>query len=244
MVPAPGIRIDGSLALDGWPVFSGLGLDLRAGQWTALLGPSGVGKSSLLRVAAGLIGPPDFAGTVTTTDGAPLAGRLAWMAQADLLLPWASVLENVLIGARLRGAPPARERALAALEAVGIAEKAAALPATLSGGQRQRAALARTLYEDAPVVLLDEPFSALDALTRTRLQDLAARLLAGRTVVMVTHEPLEAIRLADRLLVMGARGIAEGPSLAPRAPGAPRALADPAVLRLQADLLAALEGAE
>ncbi len=237
MTDAPGIRIEGSLTLEGWPVFDGLSLEIAAGAWTAVLGPSGVGKSSLLRIAAGLLGAPDFTGNVAISDGRPLEGRIAWMAQSDLLLPWASVRDNVVIGARLRRGKPDLARADAALEAVGIAEKAAQLPAKLSGGQRQRAALARTLYEDRPVVLLDEPFSALDALTRTRLQDLAHRVLEGRTVVMVTHEPLEALRLAEKVFVMGAGGVAEAG--VPAAP-APREAGDAEVLRLQAELLARL----
>ncbi len=136
-------------------------------------------------------------------DGAGLDGRIALMAQQDLLLPWLSVRDNVLLGHRLRGASRAelrrlREPAAALLARVGLERDADRLPGTLSGGMRQRAALARTLMEDRPIVLMDEPFSALDVVTRHRLQDLAAELLVGRTVLLVTHNPLEALRLGHR----------------------------------------------
>src|SRR5690606_20731218 len=115
----------------------------------------------------------------------------------DQLLPWASALANVTIGARLRGARPDLDRARALLDAVGLLPLAGRRPDTLSTGQRQRVALARTLYEDRPIVVLDEPFSALDPVTRHAMQDLAAGLLAGRSVLMITHDPQEAMRLAD-----------------------------------------------
>ena len=126
------------------------------------------------------------------------------MAQQDLLVPWQRVVGNVMLGAHWRGrpAPEDRQRAQRLLDQVGLAGKAGQWPDELSGGQRQRVALARTLFEDASVVLMDEPFSAVDAITRLELHDLASRLLADRTVIMVTHDPLEALRLADRILIL------------------------------------------
>jgi putative hydroxymethylpyrimidine transport system ATP-binding protein len=117
------------------------------------------------------------------------------------------------------------------------------LPATLSGGQRQRVALARTLMEDRPAVLMDEPFSSLDAITRTRLQDLAATLLYGKTVLLVTHDPLEALRLGDLVYVMAGRPATVEPPLRPGGEP-PRAVDDPGLLELQAALLARLTKAQ
>lgn len=204
---APSVILTGGhLRFAGKEVFRDLNLTLPAGKWTCLLGPSGVGKTSLLRQLAGLRAEDgELEGTVAAGDGTPLADRVAYMAQQDLLLPWATVLENVLIGRKLRGEPirpQDRERALAVLADVGVAAEAGSLPATLSGGMRQRVALARTLFEDRPVILMDEPFSSLDAITRRRLQDLAVNLLAGRTVLLVTHDPMEALRVADDILVL------------------------------------------
>ncbi len=122
----------------------------------SLLGASGAGKTSLLRVMAGLA--PATRGEVVASDGQPIQGRLAWMGQKDLLYPWLSVRDNVALGARLRGEKVDRARVAALLEQVELSSCADARPATLSGGMRQRAALARTLYEDRPIVLMDEPF--------------------------------------------------------------------------------------
>ncbi|OSC51841.1 ABC transporter ATP-binding protein, partial [Klebsiella pneumoniae] len=206
------------------------------GQWVSLLGASGAGKTSLLRVMAGLA--PATRGEVVASDGQPIQGRLAWMGQKDLLYPWLSVRDNVALGARLRGEKVDRARVAALLEQVELSSCADARPATLSGGMRQRAALARTLYEDRPIVLMDEPFSALDTLTRTRIQTLAATLLAGRTVVLITHDPQEACRLSHRLLVLSAADgdIDDSHHLAgtpPRAPDAPDLLIGQAALLQQ-----------
>lgn len=216
-------------------------MTLEAGRITALLGPSGSGKSSLLRLVAGLLPAPSGA-TIAATDGAPVAGRLAWMAQQDLLLPWRDLLGNVTLGAALRGAPADLGRAREMIAAVGLGGREAARPAQLSGGMRQRAALARTLMEDQPFVLMDEPFSAVDAPTRHRLQELAARLLLGRTVLLVTHDPLEALRLAHRVLVL--RGAPAVPEDVPVPPGMPpRDVTEPALLAAQAELLGRLAAA-
>lgn len=218
--------------------FEGLDLDLAPGETTCLLGPSGIGKSSLLRLIAGLE-QKGLSGTVTAGDHRPLAGRLALMAQQDHLLPWASVLDNVMLGDRLRGTAPNAARARDLLQRLGLGAAAALRPAALSGGMRQRVALARTLYEGSPVVLMDEPFSALDAVTRHRLQGEAAAWLAGRTVLLVTHDPLEALRLGHRLLVLAGQPARLQPVAVPPA-AVPRPAGDPLLAAAQERLLAAL----
>jgi putative hydroxymethylpyrimidine transport system ATP-binding protein len=205
----PGVRVRGGrLAFGGEVVFDDLAVDLAAGSWTCLLGPSGIGKTSLIRMIAGLVPTPP-ATLIECDDGGPLAGRVAYMAQADLLMPWLSLIDNVTIGARLRGGrragPDLVSRARELLDRVGLGARADDPPAACSAGMRQCVALARTLLEDRPVVLMDEPFSALDAITRVRLQTLAAELLAGRTVLLVTHDPLEALRLGHDIHVMSGR---------------------------------------
>jgi putative hydroxymethylpyrimidine transport system ATP-binding protein len=241
----PSVRVQAArLTYRGAVLFQDLTLEVPGVAWTCLLGPSGVGKSSLLRLIAGLAGVA-ASGTVAAADGAPLRGRIAYLAQQDLLLPWLSAVENVALGARLRGGrvtPSDLARARALLSELGLSDAAGNRPGTLSGGMRQRVALARTLFEDRPIVLMDEPFSAVDAITRLMLQDLAARLLAGRTVLMVTHDPMEALRLGHRVLVMAGRPARIAAQIEP--PGAPpRAITDPRLLPLQAELLRALEAA-
>lgn len=217
--------------LDGYVVADRLSLEFAARRTTCLLGRSGVGKTSLLRHLAGLL--------PGTTPAAPVA----YMAQRDLLLPWLSVLDNVLLGYRLRGDEAARRasepRARALLADVGLAERLHDLPRTLSGGMRQRAALARTLCEDRPIVLMDEPFAHLDAVTRFDLQDLAARLLQGKTVVLVTHDPLEALRIGHEVRVLAGSPFSVGPAIVP-AGDVPRDPAEPGLLALQARLIADL----
>ena len=202
MNAVPALHLSGRATIDGVSIFGPLSFNAPAGKWTCLLGPSGVGKSTILRLLAGLGDEIVFDGEVATGDGASLDGRVALMAQSDLLMPWLDVNANVTLGARLRGEVPDRDRARAMLERVGLTEHATKRPHALSGGQRQRAALARTLVENRPVVLLDEPFSALDARSRALMQDLAAELLAGCTVLHVTHDAAEAARLGDKVLLM------------------------------------------
>ncbi len=198
---------DARLAYADQLLFDGLDLDLEGGLITCLLGPSGVGKSSLLRLLAGLAPSGVESGRMACDDGRPLAGRSAYMAQSDLLLPWLTVLDNVCLGARLRGEPRDRQRALYLLERVGLAAQAAHRPAALSGGMRQRVALARTLMEDRPVVLMDEPFSAVDEQTRRKFQEDLLNLLSveKKTVIFVTHSIEEAVYLSSRVVLLSRR---------------------------------------
>lgn len=231
---APAIRFEGRAAHAGAPLFGALALTLEAGRWTCLLGVSGVGKTTILRMIAGLETGAEFAGSITPSDGAPLDGRIAYMAQQDLLLPWATVRENVGLGARLRGERTDAARVDRLIAEVGLTEHAHKKPNALSGGQRQRTALARTLMEDRDVILLDEPFSALDARTRADMQDLACRLLAGRTVLLVTHDPGEAARLGHRIHVLDETGLQE---IDPPHGPPPRAVDDPETLTAMGALM-------
>ena len=154
-----GIRICGSFSHGEQLLFDELDLSLEGGQWTCLLGPSGVGKSTILRLIAGLDTGGVFDGSISSDNGAPLLGRFAYMAQSDLLLPWLDVRGNVMLGASLRGQDRALDRADQLIERVELSRHAGKRPHELSGGMRQRAALARTLMEDRPLLLLDEPFS-------------------------------------------------------------------------------------
>ena len=171
-------------------------LRLEEGRWNCIVGLSGSGKSTLLKALAGLIdSSAERAPSLTT----------AMLFQEDSLVPWLDVEANLLLGPRLRGeriSSELRERALACLHQVGLGDYRQALPRSLSGGMRARVALARTLLEDAQLLLLDEPFSALDASTRSKIHRQSFRLLSGRSVLLVTHDPLEALSLGHSLQLL------------------------------------------
>ncbi|SUT92497.1 ABC transporter ATP-binding protein [Actinobacillus lignieresii] len=179
-------------------IFNNFDFALPKGKWCALLGASGIGKSTLLRLIAGL--------ETTSIGSIELASdtKIAWLAQQDSLFPWLSVLDNVQLAAHLQGKKNAETLAKAEqlLAAVKMSEHKNKPCYQLSGGQRQRVALARTLMQDADLILMDEPFSALDTVTRLQLQQLAAQLLADKTVLLITHDPQEAIRLADQIYIL------------------------------------------
>ena len=208
---APGITLRGSYAHGDKVLFENLELRVEPGCWTCLLGPSGIGKSTLLRLLAGLDAGGDFEGDIVTDDGLPLSGRIAYMAQSDLLPPWLNVRKAVVMGNKLRGENIDWECADALIESVGLSGHRHKRPHELSGGMRQRVALARTLMEDRPIALLDEPFSALDARTRAEMQELTHSALVGKTVLLVTHEPGEAARLGSRIDVMTEVGLTAFP---------------------------------
>jgi ABC-type nitrate/sulfonate/bicarbonate transport system ATPase subunit len=186
-----------------------LGLAVPAGSFTVVIGPNGCGKSTLLRLVAGLLAPT--AGTVAVDGVAPRPGdnRVGLAFQQPRLVPWRSTLDNVALPLELAGVPPRERgrRAREALERVGLAGAAGLRPRELSGGMAQRAALARALIGDPPVLLLDEPFSALDALTRETFDAELQRLWLDRprTVILVTHSVSEAVVLGDRVVVMTPR---------------------------------------
>lgn len=243
---APGIQLkQASLFYPACSVFSNLDLTLEGGKWTGLLGRSGIGKSSLLRLIAGFIDPKQTRFDLQISDQQSLASRIAYLPQQDTLLPWLNVLDNVLIGFRLRGETQRlntlKKKALELVEQAGLSPVIHQKPSELSGGQRQRAALVRTFLENRPVVLMDEPFAQLDAVTRLSLQTLAAELFKNNTVLLVTHDPLEALRLSDIIYVM--KGSPPQLNKITHLPTSktPRDISDPDLLRLQAQLLIELQ---
>jgi len=194
------------------PAIDGISLDVAAGEFVALLGPSGCGKTTLLRLIAGLdrqqAGSIDLseAGTDHVTDHSL---RIAYVFQDATLLPWRNVLGNVALPLEFMRvpAPMLRQRASAALAAVGLAQSSKMYPAQLSGGMRMRVSLARALVTDPDLLLLDEPFAALDEITRQHLDEQLRSLWSRRqtTVIFVTHSTSEAVFLAERAVVLSAR---------------------------------------
>jgi ABC-type nitrate/sulfonate/bicarbonate transport system ATPase subunit len=190
-------------------VLDSLTLDARNGELISILGPSGSGKSTLLNIVAGL----DEADSGTLTiDGRPLgagAHAVAYMPQKDMLFPWRSVIENVTLPLELQGVPKkaARARAVEMLPQFGLAGFGEAYPFTLSGGMRQRAALLRTIIQQRTILLLDEPFGALDSLTRSAMQEFLLSVWSRfrRTILFITHDIREAVYLSDRVFVLSTR---------------------------------------
>ena len=225
----PAARVCGlTRAFDGRPVLDGVDLDIEPGEFVALLGVSGTGKSTLLRALAGL--------DREVTGELSVSGPVAVAFQEPRLLPWRRVLANVSLGLRTEDPDTVGRRAL---DEVGLTERADAWPLTLSGGEAQRAALARALVREPDLLLLDEPFSALDALTRIAMHDLVLTLWQRHrpAVLLVTHDVDEALQLADRILVLaGGRIAASVPVEASR----PRDRDNPALIELRHLLLAEL----
>lgn len=195
----------GSLA-----VLEEVGFEVQAGEVLAIAGPSGCGKSTLLELVAGLLDPAS--GKVEVTGRSDPKSRLAgcaWMPQRDCLLPWYSALDNASLALRNQGRSrqAARAEAEASFEHFGLTGFTRSRPGELSGGMRQRVAFIRTLLSGKPVMLLDEPLAALDAITRAELQEWLAPVFSetGATVLLVTHDVEEALYLADRVVVLSPR---------------------------------------
>ena len=192
----------GTVALDGFD------LDIRGGEFMSLLGPSGCGKSTALRIIAGLSEPTQ--GSVTWPAGKPMREHsIGFVFQEPTLMPWATVFDNVFLPLRLSGEPRAAtsKRVMESLSHVSLADFANAYPRELSGGMKMRVSIARALVTGPSLLLMDEPFAALDEITRFKLNDdlMALWRALGKTVVFVTHSVFESVYLSQRVVVMTAR---------------------------------------
>ncbi len=213
-----------------------LSLDLATGRLTCLIGPSGCGKSSVIKWLSGVLAPELRAEGQVRMDGADLPlphPAIAYQPQQDTLFPWLTIVENAALGLKIRGmdGAAAQRKVRALFPGFGLEGHEDSFPDQLSGGLRQRAAFLRTMVQDARVLLLDEPFSALDAVTRLKMHDWLTERLAEdpRAVLLVTHDLFEATQIADRVLVMGSRPgrvIADIPITTPRIDRTEASLAD------------------
>jgi NitT/TauT family transport system ATP-binding protein len=230
-----------SVAFGEHRIVSDINLDVAAGEFVCLLGPSGCGKSTLLNLVAGFL--PATSGKVSA-GGRPVQGpgmdRGVVFQSTEALFPWLTVQENVEYGPRMRGVPRAAraEAARRYLELVGLSHAGNRMPGELSGGMRQRAQIARVLVNEPSVVLMDEPFGALDAQTREVMQAEVDRIWRATrpTILFITHDIWEAILLGDRIVTMTAGPDATFKTIAPVEISRPRELTAPAALKLYRDL--------
>lgn len=185
-----------------------ISLSIQEGEFVSLLGPSGCGKSTILSIIAGIL--QQTTGKVLLQQQSITESQLAigYMLQQDYLFPWKTIINNVLLGPKIYNThtKETKDKALKMLDEVGLSGVADAYPSALSGGMRQRVALVRTLINDPKVVLLDEPFSALDYHTKLKLEDLVSHLIKTyhKTTILVTHDIGEAISMSDRIFIMNA----------------------------------------
>lgn len=203
---------DVSIAFGPEVIYDRLSFSVIDGEFLCILGPSGCGKSTLLRVVGDLLGVDTGSVTVAGAPAAESWQEIAYVFQSPRLLPWRNAEENVILGQQLRfgrsrGQGEMREKAKALLDLVGLGRDTHKSPAMLSGGERQRVAIARALAVDPRIVLMDEPFSALDVHTRRRMRTEIIEIWqkTGKTIVFVTHEIEEALELADRIVVLSAK---------------------------------------
>jgi ABC-type nitrate/sulfonate/bicarbonate transport system ATPase subunit len=222
-------------------------LTVETGRFVSLIGPSGCGKSTIFNIVAGLLEPSSGRVLIDGEDATGTIGRVGYMLQKDLLFPWRTVLDNVVLGMEIQGMKmqEARDRALPLLQRYGLGGFESHYPSALSGGMRQRAALLRTLLFDCDTVLLDEPFGALDAQTKSRMQEWLLQIWADfrKTVIFVTHDIEEALYLSDEVYVMSPRpGRVTAHFTVPFARPRPRAvIADPEFTGLKQRCLALLD---
>ncbi|APE35485.1 ABC transporter [Nocardia mangyaensis] len=190
-------------------VLGGVSFTVRSGEFVTVIGPSGCGKSTVFNMLAGLESPDSGSVGFRAADGEDTASHSAYMPQKDLLFPWRSILDNTVLGLQVQGVPKAeaRRRARELFPVFGLSGFEDARPSQLSGGMRQRAALLRTVVQERELLLLDEPFGALDSLTRTEMQSWLQEVWQRYRwmVLMITHDIREAVYLSDRVIVLSAR---------------------------------------
>ncbi len=230
-----------NLEFKGKKLFENLNFDILENRSTALLGTSGVGKSTLLRCIADLEKENITSGKITLKEGT----NIAWLSQENSLFPWLSILDNVQLYHHLKGTKTKQtlQKAKELLNQVNMSAHQNKKTYELSGGQKQRVALARTLMQEANLILMDEPFSALDAITKIQLQDLTCELLKNKTVVLVTHDPQEAIKLANHIYIFKNQPIIIE-EVASLQGTLPHLLSNEKLWNLQEELISKLKGSE
>lgn len=199
---------DLSITFDNKKILDNVNLTINDGEFVAILGPSGCGKSTLLNIIAGILKPESGKVYVDKMEIKGISSHFAYMPQEDLLLPWQTILDNVTLYGKIHHKQKeAKEKALAQMERFGLKGYEKAYPHELSGGMRQRAAFLRTALCDAEMMLLDEPFGALDVITRNEMQDwlLTLRKEWQRSTLLVTHDIDEALYLADRIIILSGK---------------------------------------
>ena len=230
-----------NLEFKGKKLFENLNFDILENRSTALLGTSGVGKSTLLRCIADLEKENITSGKITLKEGT----NIAWLSQENSLFPWLSILDNVQLYHHLKGTKTKQtlQKAKELLNQVNMSAHQNKKTYELSGGQKQRVALARTLMQEANLILMDETFSALDAITKIQLQDLTCELLKNKTVVLVTHDPQEAIKLANHIYIFKNQPIIIE-EVASLQGTLPHLLSNEKLWNLQEELISKLKGSE
>jgi len=241
--------ISKSFSIDGKKklVLDGINLTVTKGEFVSIIGPSGCGKTTLLNVIGGLEEPNEGVIEIEDVPSDRRLGRIGYMQQKDLLFPWRTVLNNTILGLEMQGVArkDARQKALELTDTFGLKGFEKQYPFVLSGGMRQRAAFLRTMLLGEDVILLDEPFGSLDALTRSKMQEWLMNLWQSlkKTIILVTHDIDEALLLSDRIYVLTARPAKVRTVLnvtLPRPRHYHKTVAQPAFLRMKARLLASL----
>ena len=230
-----------NLDFKGKQLFKNLNFNILENKSTVLLGSSGVGKSTLLRCIADLEKENISNGKIVLKEGV----SIAWLSQENSLYPWLSILDNIQLYHHLKGSKTAQtlQKAKELLSQVNMSLHCDKKTYELSGGQKQRIALARTLMQEANLILMDEPFSALDAITKIQLQDLTCQLLKDKTIVLVTHDPQEAIKLANHIYILKNQPVTVE-EVASLEGELPHQLANERLWNLQEELISKLQGNE